>query len=347
MKAAVYEGKECIIVKDVPDPVLGDGEMLLEIEACTVCGVDLRTYRHGDKKIIPPRILGHEFCGKVIESKNDNANVQVGDRVVMYIVLPCGICMYCKSGNMNLCDNRTTMSYHYDGAYAQYMKVPAVAVKNGHLFKVGEDIESKYATLTEPLGCVINAHTHLNIGIKDKVAIIGAGPIGALHGIVSKVQGAQKIYLLDVSKERLKHQECFDFDEYIPVGKDKSHIEKIKELTDGAGATVVIVACGSPYAQADALEIAAKGARVEYFGGLPKSDPYATLNTNIIHYKEIIVSGSFSERISDFQIAHALVQNKRIPGNKIITHELSLDNILDAFPLIEKGESLKVCIIPK
>ncbi len=157
MKAAVYEGKECIIVKDVPDPVLGDGEMLLEIEACTVCGVDLRTYRHGDKKIIPPRILGHEFCGKVIESKNDNANVQVGDRVVMYIVLPCGICMYCKSGNMNLCDNRTTMSYHYDGAYAQYMKVPAVAVKNGHLFKVGEDIESKYATLTEPLGCVINA----------------------------------------------------------------------------------------------------------------------------------------------------------------------------------------------
>ena len=99
MKAAVYEGKEQLVVRDVPDPSLEPGEVLLDIEACNVCGTDLRTYRHGDKKIIPPRVLGHEFCGTVIESRADDPEtIKVGDRVVMYIVLPCRECRYCKLG---------------------------------------------------------------------------------------------------------------------------------------------------------------------------------------------------------------------------------------------------------
>ena len=125
MKAAVYEGKEQIVVRELPDPVLDDGEVLLEIEACCICGADLRTYRHGDKKIIPPRILGHEFCGRVVASKA-NAGVSVGDRVVMYIVIPCGACRYCKLGRENLCETRTTMAYQHDGALATLMKVPAL-----------------------------------------------------------------------------------------------------------------------------------------------------------------------------------------------------------------------------
>src|SRR5713226_5255966 len=93
VKAAVYEGKERLIVREVPEPVLDEGEVLLEIDACCVCGTDLRTYRHGDAKITPPRVLGHEFCGRVVESRaNGSVHVAVGERVVMYIVLPCGRC---------------------------------------------------------------------------------------------------------------------------------------------------------------------------------------------------------------------------------------------------------------
>ncbi|NJM94443.1 MAG: alcohol dehydrogenase catalytic domain-containing protein [Cytophagales bacterium] len=91
MKAAVYHGKEQLIVEEVPDPKLDTGEVLVEVDACCVCGTDMRTYTHGDKKIIPPRVLGHEFCGTVVESAAPNANVKVGDRVVMYIVMPCAI----------------------------------------------------------------------------------------------------------------------------------------------------------------------------------------------------------------------------------------------------------------
>src|SRR5437868_630330 len=119
MKAAVYEGKGQLVVREVPEPVLESGEVLLAIEACCVCGTDLRTYRHGDAKITPPRILGHEFCGRVVESRADGAaGPAVGDRVVMYIVLPCGQCRYCEIGRENLCEQRTTMAYHHDGAFA-------------------------------------------------------------------------------------------------------------------------------------------------------------------------------------------------------------------------------------
>src|SRR5882757_9715376 len=116
MRAAVYEGKEQIIVQEVPDPTLTDGDVLIKVEACSVCGTDLRTYRHGDKKIIPPRILGHEFCATVVQSRAPDASVKVGDRVVMYIVIVHERDRYVEMGRENLTSHRTTMCYHHDGA---------------------------------------------------------------------------------------------------------------------------------------------------------------------------------------------------------------------------------------
>lgn len=345
MKAAVYKGKEQIEVEDVAEPTLDDGEVLIEIDACAVCGTDLRTFRHGDKKITPPRILGHEFCGRIVESRADG-HVSIGDRVVMYIVLPCGECRYCKMGRQNLCVSRTTMSYHHDGAFAPLMKVPAAGVRNGHLFKVESDIPSDQMGLAEPLGCVINAHGKLNIGLYDTVAVIGAGPIGVMHAVVSRLQGAQKVWMLDVSENRLKLAEGFDIEETIVVTPDGAHIERMNVLTGGLGPSVVIVACSNAHAQADALEIAGKGARVEFFGGLPKSAPTAVLNTNHLHYKELVITGSYSEKMSDFQASQALIQSGRFPADRIITHHLPLDRINEAFPLMESGEALKVCIDP-
>lgn len=348
MKAAVYEGKENIVIRDVAPPKLDDGEVLLKIDACSVCGTDLRTYRHGDAKIKPPRILGHEFCGEVVESRaGNNAPIAVGDRVVMYIVLACGNCRYCKVGRPNLCTNRTTMAYHHDGAFAPYMKVPAKAVAGGQLFKVSGNISSAEMSVAEPLGCVINAHSRLGVGLKDTVVVIGAGPIGVMHALVSRLQGAQKVYLLDTAENRLKIAHRFDLDGYAAVKPDNSHREQIREWTDGFGPDVVIVACSVAAAQADALEIAGKGARVEFFGGLPKTKPTAELNTNHLHYKELLVSGSYSEKMTDFQAAYALIQSGRFPAKKVITHTLPLDRVTEAFTLMETGEALKVCILPQ
>ena len=346
MKAAVYQGKEQLIVQDVADPNLGDGEVLLQIHACSVCGTDLRTYRHGDKRIIPPRILGHEFCATVVESAATHADVTVGDRVVMYIVLVDGTDRYVEMGRENLTTSRTTMSYHHDGAFAPLMKVPRLAVQQSNLFKITSDIPNDQMSLAEPLGCCMNAHSRLGVGLKDTVAVIGAGPIGIMHASLARLQGAQKIIVLDVNAARLKMARGFDFDATVQVQADGSHCEQVRELTDGYGADVVIAAVSAATAQNDALEIAGKAARVNFFAGLPKSNPIVPLDVNQIHYKELVVSGSYSEKKSDFQAAYALLHSGRFPADKIITHHLPLGRVTEAFPLMESGAALKVCIEP-
>jgi L-iditol 2-dehydrogenase len=347
MKAAVYEGKERLIVREVPEPALAAGEVRLAIDACCVCGTDLRTYRHGDAKITPPRILGHEFCGRVVESRADGAaNVTVGDRVVMYIVLPCGSCRYCAIGRENLCERRATMAYHHDGAFAPFMTVPAAAVAAGHLLRIESEIPSEQMALAEPLGCVLNAHGRLGIEPEDTVAVIGAGPIGVMHAVLARLQGARSVFLLDTSEERLQRSAPFDLDARIIVAPDGAHHAAVRERTDGFGPSVVIVACSAAAAQADALEMAGKAARVLFFGGLPKSNPTALLNTNHLHYKELLLTGSYSEKRSDFEAAVTLLQSGRFPADRIITHRLPLERITEAFPLMESGAALKVCIRP-
>ena len=168
-----------------------------------------------------------------------------------------------------------------------------------------------------------------------------------MHALVSRLQGAQRVWMLDVSENRLKMAESFDIDGSIQVQQDGSHLEAMQDLTDGLGPSVVIVACSNAHAQADALEMAGKGARVEYFGGLPKSAPTAVLNTNHLHYKELVITGSYSEKMSDFQASQALIQSGRFPADRIITHQLPLDRLTEAFPLMESGEALKVCIDPQ
>ena len=348
MKAAVYLGKEQVVVQDINEPSLEEGELLIRIEACSVCGTDLRTYRFGDKKIMPPRVLGHEFCGVVEEtSAHEKNGLKAGDRVVMYIVMACGTCRYCVAGRQNLCVNRTTMSYHYDGAFAPYMKVPVKAVKEGNLIKVdNEHISSQHLSLCEPLGCVMNAANRLQVGFKDTVAVLGSGPIGVMHAILARLAGAQKVWMLDTSAPRLELMKQFDIDGVVLVKSDNSHYDEMLALTDGFGPSVVIVANSVAQSQADALEIAGKAARVEFFGGLPKSNPIALLNSNNLHYKELQLSGSYSEKMSDFQSAYALINSGRFPSEKIITHTLPIERITEAFTLMEKGESLKVCILP-
>lgn len=347
MKAAVYEGKEQINIRDVATPTLDDGELLLAIDACSICGTDLRTYRHGDKKIAPPRVLGHEFCGRVVESRAPDANVKVGDRVVMYIVILHGSDRYVEMGRANLSTNRTTMSYHHDGAYAPFMKVPAAAVRQGNLFKVEDNISSVEMSLAEPLGCVVNAHSRLHVGLKDTVAVIGAGPIGMMHAVLSRLQGAQKVIVLDNNPARLEMAKRFDIDATVLVKPDGSHRAEVVELTNGFGADVVVSAVSAAPTLSDALEIAAKAGRVCFFAGLPKSNPFASLDANQIHYKELVVTGSYSEKKSDFQASVALINSGRFPSKLFVTHTLPLDEITTGFRLMETGEALKVCILPQ
>ena len=353
MKAAVYTGmptpgqkSTTVEVRDVPEPIPKDGELLLEIEACTVCGTDLRTFRHGDPKIQAPRILGHELCARVIESRAPEANVKVGDRVAMYTVLVESADRGTERGRENLVMNRPTLSYHYDGAFARRMIVPALGVKNQCLFLVTRETLPEHLALAEPLGCCLNAHSRLRIDLNDTVVVIGAGPLGIMHACLARLHGARKVFVIDTNPTRLALAERFDIDGAILSESTAAHREELRRLTEGHGADVVIVATSSSIAQNDALDIAAKAGRVSFFAELPKTAPTAALNVNHIHYKELEITGSYSEKKSDFQAAFALLHSGRFPAEKLITHRLPLEQLHDAFPLMESGEALKICIAP-
>lgn len=353
MKAAVYTGLPApgtmgarIQIQDVPDPTITDGEALVRIEACCVCGTDLRTYRYGDPSIQPGCILGHEFCATLVESSVPDIGVEIGQRLSMYIVLIDGTDRYTERGRENLSSHRNTISYHYDGAFAPLMKVPALAIRNQCLFPVTSEVPSEQIALAEPLGCCMNAHTRLNITNQDTVVVIGAGPIGLMHAAIARHRGAQKVLLVDTNPRRLEAARSFDIDGALLSRQDGSHKEELLALTDGFGPDVVIVAVASSAAQSDALDIAAKGGRVCFFAGLPKSAPEAKLNVNHIHYKELEVFGSYSEKKSDFQAAFNLLNSGKFPSDKLITHTLPLDQTLLAFPLMETGVATKVCITP-
>jgi len=347
MKAAVYMGgPKNIQIKEVPVPVLKEGEVLIKVGAANICGVDSRTYTYGDKKIEPPRILGHEFAGTVVDGARPELGINEGDRVTSYVVIPCGTCTYCKQGKANMCETRTTIGYQHDGSFADYIIIPKKAVDNRHLFHIPEHISFEEAALAEPLATILNAHGKLNIGIQDAVLVLGAGPIGILHSLVSKIEGANHVCLMDISEGRLKLAEKFDLDSYIKVTDDSSHIEAAKAMNNGLGPDVVIVANTAAQSQVEALEMAGKCARVEFFGGLPKSNPFATLNTNLIHYRELVVSGSFSSKIEDFRNSLKLISSGLLPARNIITHRFTLDQMLKAFDVIPSGEAIKVSMQP-
>ena len=346
MRAAVYEGRGAVAVREVPEPACEPGGVVLEVEACGVCGVDLRTFRNGDAKITPPRVLGHECVGRVVQSRADAPGAPVvGDRVAVYVPVPCGSCVYCRANRANLCDRRTTLAYQHDGGLARFMPIPAASVRWGSLVRVSADLPASRLALAEPLGCVVNAHGRLRIGPEDTVAVIGAGPIGVLHAVLARMERAKMVWLVDSSAPRLALAAPFGFDGTV-VARGREHLDALRDLTGGRGPTVVIVACGVAAAQAEALEMAAKGGRVNFFGGLPKSAPMAELNANHFHYKELEVSGSYSEKLDDFRRAVALVQDPAFPADRIVTHELPLERMPEAFGLMESGAALNVCIRP-
>jgi L-iditol 2-dehydrogenase len=289
--------------------------------------------------------LGHEFCGRVVESRAKNAPVQIGDRSLMYIVMACGQCRQCRAGRSNLCDSRSTMAYHHDGGFAEYMKVPAAGVAQLH--KVESECSSSELSLAEPLGCVINAYSRTRVGLKDTAVVFGAGPIGIMHALVLRAQGVQKVLMLDVNPARLESAKQFDVDKTVLVTPEGTHLEQVRDLTDGDGPSVVVVAVSVASACADALAMAGKGAQVNFFAGLPKTNPTASLDLNHIHYKELEISGSFSENPHDFRAAIALIQSRRFPAEKIITHQLPLAKINQAWGLMQRGEALKVTILPQ
>src|SRR4051794_33162563 len=339
-------------VGSAPDAVCPEDGVLLHVLACGVCGTDVRSFYNGDRRIEPPWVLGHEISGEVLEigprgeAEVDALNIMVGDSVHCISTLWCGRCRMCRGGAENLCLNGELMGFDHPGAYADRVAIPSIALKN--LFRIPDGLSPAHATFADPLSDVICGHKDIAIGLDDVVVVIGAGPVGTAHVALARLQGAGQVLLVERTARRLDLAQAIlgnDRVRYVDAdGQDAQAV--VMDTTGGFGADVVIVACSSDVAQQDAMEMAAPRGRVLFFGGLPKGTTHIAFPSNVLHYKEVQVHGSYASRHRDQVAALDMLAADAGGIRSVVSDIIGLDETPDAFPRIRAGEALKVVVAP-
>ena len=345
MKAARLYGKEDLRVVEVPVPEIGEKEILLRVRSTAICGTDIRMFKNGVDGIDEnnPLTLGHEIAGTIEKVGAGIEEYAPGTGVVVQPNMGCGVCDLCVSGNTQLCTNyHRALGINLDGGFAEYVKIPEKAVFQGNLAEIPKGTPLELAAIAEPFSCVYNAFERCNIRPGDSVLVIGSGPIGILHGKLAKLAGASPVMLHDLSGERLEIAKKMEpFFTTIPKGKLK---EMVDELTGGKGADVGITAAPSPQAQIDAVEVAAINGRVIFFGGLPKDKAKVPQDSNIVHYKQIWITGTTRSNLSQFRRTLKLIADGRVDVSGIVTHKFPLDRIHEAFEQVMQGKGMKSVI---
>lgn len=351
MRAAFMTGVNEVEVRDdAVEPTTDADGALLRVQACGICGTDARTFFNGDPKAPPPWQLGHEPVGELVEVGSDAVlppGIRLGDRVFLGSILTCGTCRWCLEGFQNLCEHHLLYGYEpFPGAYAEVAAVPAIATKN--LIALPPELPSDLATVADPFACALNGIEQLDIRLGDTVVILGTGPIGCWQAVMARDRGASRVYLTDVSGERLKV--ALDaighaVDDAWVAGDDNG-VEQVLARTDGRGAERVIVAAPAKPAQQAALEMAAKRATVVYFAGLPKHDPVSPLDMNELHYKELDIRGAYGATHRQYRITMDYLDRKQDVLAAVVTHRFGLSDIAEAFATIRAGTGLKMVIVP-
>ncbi|HIE22646.1 MAG TPA: dehydrogenase [Candidatus Korarchaeota archaeon] len=342
MRAALLYGIKDLRLEDIEIPKLKRGEILVRVRAATTCGTDFKIYTRGyvSDIIKYPQPFGHEWAGDVVEVGEGVQGIEEGFRIRAGNSTPCYKCPMCQKGFYNLCENRTWLW----GSYAEYVKVPAPIVKH-NLHILPSNLSYAEAAITEPLACVLHGALKAGIDLGDTVAIIGAGPIGILHAQLAKRMGAKKVIIGDLVEERLKIAGKLGADVTINVSEEDI-TSRVREETDGLGADVVIEAVGLPTTWQKALELVAKGGTVLEFGGCPPGTKIE-LDTELLHYGEVKLLGTFHATPEEFSKAFNLISSGQIDVKPIISLEKPLEEIKEVFDSILKSKKvLKVSITP-
>lgn len=343
MKALQFYGKNDYMLTEVPIPEITDGEMLLKVKAAAVCGSDLRMIQNGYKDVSKenPRIYGHEIAGTIEAIGKGVRGYHPGMHVAIAPNMGCGTCDACVSGNTHLCGEYRAFGINLDGGFAEYMVIPEAAVWQGNVveIEINEDMTFAKAAILEPLSCVYNGFEQAAIGPCDTVLIIGAGPIGIMHGMLAKMAGAAKVMITDLNENRVNI--CKEFDPFFITYAGDNLKEFVMEQTKGEGVSVCITACPSPQAQEQSLDLLAMNGRVNFFGGLPANRCYVTIDTNKVHYKQLILTGSCRASLTQYRKCMKLVDAGVLDIGKIVSATYKLEEYEEVFSAAREGRNLK------
>ncbi|HRW47519.1 MAG TPA: alcohol dehydrogenase catalytic domain-containing protein [Caldilinea sp.] len=320
------------VERDAPQIEAAD-DVLVQIEACGICGTDLNILAVPPAHKAPPGIvIGHEGVGIVKAIGPAVQSVRPGDRVVIANRLTCGQCDYCRRGLDNQCTNYQTIGTTIDGAFAPTLRAPACA-----LWKIDPSVPRDDAALFEPLSCAVGSVKRAPFQPGDNVAIIGAGPMGLLFALLYRTLGAGKIILLDVAPYRLEFAQEMGMDAALNVTQVDAAAE-VKRLT-GIGADIVVDAVGNQMSQA--LQLARRGGQVILFGLRPHDNP--PVNQYTITRYDLTVHGTFVG-LHPFAQTIQLLESRRVQPSVLVTHRLPLAELERGVELMRTQQAMKVLI---
>jgi L-iditol 2-dehydrogenase len=341
MMAAVLYGKENLKVEPVAVPSIDSGDLLVRVKAALTCGTDVKVFRRGyhARMIVPPALFGHELSGDIVAAGANVEKFSVGQRVVAANSAPCGVCFYCRKGNENLCEDLL----FNNGAYAEYMRIPArIVEKNTYLIPQG--ISYQDAALAEPLACVLRGLEETGLKAGDTAVVIGLGPIGLMFVRLAKVTGA-RVIAIGRRKTQADRAAKIGADGVL-VADGADVVSEVRRMTGGHGVDAAIEAVGIPETWEQAVRMVRRGGTVNFFGGCP-NDSRVHLDTALLHYSEITCKASFHHTPDHVRRALAIVERGDITAADFVNREEPLSNLLEVMRyLMSHNGHMKTAIIP-
>ncbi len=340
MKAAVVYAENDIRITEIPTPNPGPGQVLIKVKGSGVCATDVKILGGAGLPKELPTILGHEVAGTIEALGKGVSGLEINKRVAVYPIAACGECFFCIRERYSLCIKPYGLGHGADGGFAEYVIIPEQIVKLKGLLDI-EDMPFDLAAIIEPTACCIAAAKQCGTKSGDNVVIIGCGPLGLLHTIVSKAKGA-KVITLDINEERLVKAKEMGAD--VTLNPDKVNvIEEVKSLTH-IGADIVIAAVGSTEVVEKFLPLVRNGGVFNIFGGTPKGKTM-NLDPRWLHYGEIVLTGTFAASLDHFRSSYDFVNENADIVSKVISVRCELDDILSAVERVKKGTALKSIIM--
>ena len=348
MKALRYHAPGDVRIEDVPEPVCGPDQIKIRVRNCSTCGTDVKIRANGHVNITRVTIMGHEIAGEVVEvGAEAPGDFAVGERVQVIAAVPCGDCYECDKGWMEVCQNQTSMGYQYDGGFAEYMIVPKAVLAVDGVNRIPDGVGFDEASAAEPLACAINAQEQLGIEKGDFTVVFGAGPIGCMHIRVARgLYEVGTVVLVDINEERLALSAAAVQPDIVIDSSKVDVVQEIMRLTEGRGADVIITATPANVTQEQAVAMAARNARISFFGGLPKTNPTITLDSNLVHYRQLHIHGANGSSPEQHRQALSYIADGRIPVADLITEHLPLEKAAEALDIVAAGKAIKVTIEP-
>lgn len=328
MKAAVYRGIGRVSMEEVEMPRVGEREYLVKVLYAGLCGTDIKTFKQGHHMFTPPCVLGHEFCGVIVEAGAQMDASLVGKKVSVAPYIGCGHCAQCRSGHEELCTSWPRPGT--DGAFTEYLTVDAELAKGGMLV-LEEDVDPKKMTLAEPFACILNSMEESQVKQGQNALIIGAGPMGLLHIEGLKLRGAGKILVSEFSDVRCAVARDMGASVINP-GKCEDLEAAVRDALGGALPDQIFICAGVASAVEQAMTLAGPGAVVNIFGGL-KSGTTITIDPNIIHYSEVKLVGTFGFSSENFMDSARMLAGGQVDMSRMITHVFPLAQADKAFAL--------------